>query len=272
MRNISVLNLSLLIVSILAIPMLNAQTLMSDSVFLKNGNLIIGKINKYVPNEYLKINTKNGMFFFLTNDISKLAIHTNNLNDLILTTNLPNKNNGSTSKNTTDDVYNKIQYPDTVKFIPVGRSKFNDYIPVNLFFVQTSFEIGTIYTPFDVDWQTKFQAIYSRRFIPDYAFGLGACFRFFDFYSIAKVLFIDIRTVRPKGNSFTSVSLDPGIVFYDGSAGLNLNIAFNYGKRIQKNLFFTLGFDLNYQSNTYGNYYSGNSGSVNPGVSIGLMF
>lgn len=272
--------ISLLLFCIISINVF-AQTVITDSVFLTNGNIITGQIKQYVPNEYLKISTKDGLFFFLTSDISKLAIHTNNLNDLISKENLQNKDVVTPSDNINDDVYIKIQHPDVVKFTPVDRSKYNDYIPVNLFFMQSSLEISSISTPFTVYGQAKFQAIYARRFIPDYAFGLGACLRYVDFDSFAKVLFFDIRTMRVKGNRFASFSCDPGIVFYDGSVGLNFNLAYNYAMRIDKNLFFTIGVDLNYQSNRYreystqnGYYYyiSRRSGSKNPGIVIGLVF
>lgn len=253
---------------------ISAQTGITDSVFLTNGNIVIGRIKNYVPNQYLKIETTNGMFFFITNDISKLAIHTKNLNDLISTENLQKKENVVLSDDSDNDVHNKTQHTDNKKLSPEKHSKLNDYLPINLFFVQSSLEISSISSPFTVDGQAKFQVIYSRRSIADYAFGLGACLRYVDFDSFAKVLFIDIRTIRAKENSFTSFSLDPGIVFYNSNAGLNLNIAFNYGKRIQKNLFFTMGIDINYQSNTYGSNkrFLSSSGSINPGINIGLMF
>lgn len=258
-------------------PSLNAQNIINDTIILNNGNTIIGKIKNHVPNEFVKIDTKNGMFFFQTNDILKLCIHTSNFDEVIST---PNKDIVPSTK-INDDVYTKIQYPDTVRYIPVSRSKYNDYVPLNIFLLQSSLEISTIYKPFDVTGQAKFQAIYTRRFIPEYAFGVGACLRYVDYEDFAKVFFIDIRTIVPKGNSFTSVSIDPGIVFYRGNAGLNLNIAYNHATRIQKNLFFTIGFDINYQSNTnrqystqngYYYYVSGHTGSINPGVVVGIVF
>lgn len=260
---------------------LKSQTALPDSVFLTNGNIISGKIKNYIPNEFVKIQSGNKMYFFVSSDVLKVIIHSDFSNDVVLSEKNINYNPEIKENKSVDDIYFKPPNQDTVRTSPVNRSKYNDYIPVNLFFVQGSLEISSISSPFKVYGQAKFQSIYSRRFLPGYAFGAGACLRYIDFDSFAKVLFIDIRTIVPKPNSFNSVSLDPGIVFFDGSAGFNLNIAYNYAKRINGNLFLTIGLDLNYQSNRYrdystqNNFYyyiSGQAGSKNPGITIGLVF
>lgn len=71
---------SILLVISFCIVIINpsfGQTEITDSIFLKNGDIITGKIKEYVPEEYLKIYTNDGLFFFQTKDLDKLSIHTN---------------------------------------------------------------------------------------------------------------------------------------------------------------------------------------------------
>lgn len=214
------------------------------------------------------------MYFFSMNDVKKLAIHSSSF-DKTLPIDISTSNQQvKPSPKTTDDIYFNTGNSDIVRITLAKQSKYLDYIPVEMLFIQGGLEISSISSPFTVYGQAMFQATYSRRFVPELAFGLGACLRYVDFYSFAKVLFIDIRTITPQKNSFTTFSFDPGVVFYDNTIGWDLYFAYNYAKRIQNNLFFTMGIYLNYQSNTYDDDYYKNrrDGSINPGIIFGFAF
>lgn len=221
---------------------INSQIVLNDTVFLKTGKSIIGKVDSYLPDNYIKIKTLDGMYFFTMNDVKKLAIHSSNFNKTLPIDISTSNQEVKPSPKTVDDIYFNTGNSDTVRVTLAKQSKYLDYIPVEMLFIQSGLEISSISSPFEVDGQVMFQATYSRRFVPELAFGFGACLRQMESYDMfAKVLFIDLRTITPQKNSFTTFSFNPGIVFYDNTIGCNLYFAYNYAKRIQKNIFFTMG-------------------------------
>jgi hypothetical protein len=266
-----------------ALPPMLAQKHVLDSVFLNNGSIVAGKVVNYKPNAYVRIQSEGDLYYFTSSSILKLAIHSFDPNDGISREIVVvEKKNVNVNENTTKSVVNtygsRAEYSD----IPYAhRMKLNDRIPEFMVFLQGSLEIESIYEPFKVYGQSKYQLCLSKRFVPTSAFGLGVSARHLDFERFAWVVFADIRTIHPRGDDFSSFSVNPGIVFYDRSVGYNLNFAYNYAQRIDRNVFFTIGLDLNYQSNRFrryssqnnwSNYVSGYVGAINLGIVVGLLF
>lgn len=263
------------------LPALQAQKHMLDSVFLNNGSIIVGKVVNYKPSAYVRIQTGGDVYFFAASNITKLCIHSFDVNDGVFREIvMPEKKMlvDSTVRKASDAHGYTAEYVREKYAQPL---RHDDGFPVDMFFVQASLEIESIYSLAKVYGQSKYQIIYSRRFVPTSAFGFGACLRHLDFESFAGVIFADVRTIKINGADFSSFSFNPGIVFYDGTLGYNANIAFSYAIRIRGNAFITLGVDVNYQSNRFRRYstrnnwsyyVSGYDGAINPGVVVGLLF
>ena len=237
-----------------------SQTVESDSVFLSNGNIIVGKLNRYIPNEYLRIQTKSGEFSFGLSDILKVCVHSTN-----------NYINGNEiSEKTISDTSNQSSKNEQANELTVNTCKtekiniYNDNFPVNLFIIQGGADIDALYTLFNVNWRYKIQAIYARRFWKNFALGAGLSKS--DYYLPAS-LFLDARDIKIHKNSYSSHSFDFGISSLGSNPNLYFNLAYNYGFRIHKDIFFNFGVNITQDGN-----YSGIAGNTTAGIIAGLLF
>jgi len=101
-------------------------------------------------------------------------------------------------------------------------------------------------SPFDSNCQKKIQIIYSRRFWQNFALGAGYGKRFFDDIRRGTIIFSDIRFIDIQNNHYKSFACNLGIGDYY-EAKFYLNLSYNYGFRIVRKLFFTIGIDYNFQ-------------------------
>jgi len=230
-----------------------------DSVLLNNENLITGQIIIYTPNIDLKILTAKGVFYFTFNDIRKIAIHSTDsiakgfdisdqATQLSENFKVPNETKRRISSSTPDYL------------------KYGDGFPVNLFIIQGGTDGFEFYSsPLVSDFQKKIQIIYSRRFWQNFALGAGYGKRFFNNSHQGTIIFSDIRFIDIQNNHYKSFACNLGIGDYY-EAKFYLNLSYNYGFRIVRKLFLTIGIDYNFQK------IAGIGDNKTFGITTGILF
>jgi len=225
-----------------------------DSVFLKNGNLLVGQIVSYVPDDNLKIQTSNAVFYFALQDVLKICPHSIEFNAKGF------------------DIYSQAAAFQEEKekavsdSIATRRKEVKNYLkavelPPNLFL----FEYGID----GFELLQKFQITYIHKTGKDRAFGVGYAYRIFEAYNYFDNLFVDIRRYHTtRANNFSSLALDLGLAS-NREQGLSngylfANPTYVYGLRLDKYFYLTCGFDVNIM-------FNGSGSMVTLGLKAGFM-
>ncbi len=211
-----------------------SQTVQCDSVFLSNGNIIVGKAIKLSPNEFIKIRTDKGIFVFNLEDTKKLCIHTveNYQNGFDLTDQLDLKSSAIINSNSKDTIYYVLTESGNVH-----RSRHS-----HIFQLETGYDL------------CKFKAKVVYNFNVDKEFAIGFGYEYMNILDTNEYdnLLIDFKfpTVTSSNNlSLFAVNLGIGverIYGLESGALWSLNPSYSYAFRIDGNIFFSIGTEMTY--------------------------
>ena len=273
----------------------------SDSLYLTNNNLLIGKVYKYIPDKYLCIQTPEGQFTFELSDVKKLAIHSvANYQDGIDEDLIPIKNDSEPEpvvympqKTTSVIVSSSPTISGRPKIAASGRSAMADelYVPSYLSrsssFYGDHFADNIFILQTQLSWSDKtpllkkIQTIYARRIEQDVAIGGGMNFGTYGQDTKLVNAFCDVRKFLFVNNHYHSLAADFGISASDSEGSPYICVSYNIGIRLQGITF--LQFGIHYSQERYGLYgyeyqdgysyrYHSSNLHRNVGINAGIVF
>ena len=239
----------------------SAQQAIQDTLFLKNGDIVCGKLVNLGPNRTVKIDTDRGQLLIPIADIGDAGVHTLKLN---------------VSKRQIREYLANNAYAENAPVPEPLPEPTESTVPIEkkqLFIIQAG--IGDFYKP-DVDLSDNL-AIGSYK--------LNVTYDFFFYHSIAVgastgiksilnetlvPLMIDLRYFNPGKKSLSSFALDAGYsyMFQTQYLAPSIDASYTFGYKVFKSFYLTIGADINIQfspTNTYSQYES-------YGINLGVIF
>lgn len=245
--------LSLLFVCIFAY----GQTAMEDIIYLKNGSIIRGIIIEQIPNQSIKVQTKDkNVFVFKYDEIEKMTKEKSNVE---------NNNSGYVFMNSDIKTSGYVNYSEIFYCAGVGNIKY-----------------ATSSTMKNSDYSYGFKTVNGFYVKENISLGLGLGIEKFSNVSELPIT-IDARYLFTKGrvSPVFNTAIGYGVGLNGSEGGLIFNPSFGVKAYISKDIayFFNLGYKLRTQEWTITYYYSGYSTSENEtvlkhfiSISTGLSF
>jgi len=234
------------------------QTSINDTLFLKNGNIITGEIKEFAKNEFIKIYTSDGLFFFSTNDILKIST-LKKLETLpkpkaeSTTINPYDKTNKNSSENNYFRFYGSNQLQEKTDESSEQETKYtsenNDMLnSLPKFLLQLNAGVDLI----GFNLQGNFNLIEQRH---NFSLGLGTILRYDNIN-----LSLNFRKYKIHRNSNISVFGLVGGVFVSeywdlSRIAIDISPLYYYGIHLGNNAYFTIGTKLDIIPYKIDSYY-----------------
>ncbi len=251
----------LFFVFILLCTAVSAQEAVQDTLFLKNGDIICGKLVNLGPNKTVKIDTDRGQLLIPVADIGDAGVHTLKMNVTKRQIREYLAKNASTENTPVPEPLSES----TESTVPIAKKQ--------LFIIQAG--IGDFFTP-DVATSDNL-AIGSYKLNVTYDFFLyhsiavGATTGFKSILNETLVpLMIDLRYFNPGKKTLSSFALDAGYsyMFQTQYIAPSIDASYTFGYKVFKSFYLTIGADINIQfspTNAYSQYES-------YGINLGVIF
>ena len=243
------------IIFILLCMAVSAQQYVQDTLFLKNGDIVCGKIINLGPNRTVKIDTDQGQLLIPIANIGNAAVHSLKIN--VSKRNIEEyQANNTPAENTPKPEPNVSIEPVATKQIFILQAGIGDFFTPDIA-TSNNMSIGSY----------KASVTYDFFIFHSIAFGATSGIKFIQNETLVPLM-IDLRYFNPGKKTLSSFAIDAGYsyMFQTRLIAPAIDASYTFGYKVFKSFYLTIGADINIQFSPTDAYSQYQSYDINLGV------